>query len=248
MNDSSSTAKSNVNAHIAYDDLREWLARAELLGEVRNVKGASWQEDIGLAAEAILREENGPCVVFDEVPGSPKGFRVLLNMFAGVRRNMTLGFPDHLTKWELSDAFREAYLQGAEAHSARDRRRRPDLREHRHRRRHRRDQIPLAGLARARRRPLHRHRHLQHHPRPGGELAQRRRLPRHGARQDLGRHADGAGPSRRDPLREIFQARRADAGGDGARRRSAVLLLRRTGGALRRVRDRRGRRLARQGR
>ena len=111
MNDSSSTAKSNINARIAYDDLREWLARAELLGEVRHVKGASWQEDIGLAAEAILREENGPCVVFDEVPGCPKGFRVLLNMFAGVRRNMTLGFPDHLTKWELSDAFREAYLQ-----------------------------------------------------------------------------------------------------------------------------------------
>src|SRR6266849_2974929 len=111
MNDSSSAGKSNVNANIAYDDLREWLALAELLGEVRNVKGASWQEDIGLAAEAILREENGPCVVFDEVPGSPKGFRVLLNMFAGVRRNMTLGFPDHLTKWELSDAFREAYLK-----------------------------------------------------------------------------------------------------------------------------------------
>ena len=50
-------------------------------------------------------------MVFDEMPGSPKGFRVLLNMFAGVRRNMTLGFPDHLTKWELSDAFREAYLK-----------------------------------------------------------------------------------------------------------------------------------------
>jgi 4-hydroxy-3-polyprenylbenzoate decarboxylase len=110
MNDSSN-AKSNIDARIAYDDLREWLARAELLGEVRQVKGASWQEDIGLAAEAILREENGPCVVFDEVPGSPKGFRVLLNMFAGVRRNMTLGFPDHLSKWELSDAFREAYLK-----------------------------------------------------------------------------------------------------------------------------------------
>src|SRR5262245_66339033 len=109
MNDSSN-AKSNVDARIAYDDLREWLARAELLGEVRHVKGASWQEDIGLAAEAILREETGPCVVFDEVPGSPKGFRVLLNMFAGTRRNMTLGFPDQLTKWQLSDAYREAYL------------------------------------------------------------------------------------------------------------------------------------------
>jgi 4-hydroxy-3-polyprenylbenzoate decarboxylase len=95
---------------IAYDDLREWLAQAESLGEVRHVTGASWQEDIGLAAEAILRAENGPCVVFDEVPGCPKGFRVLLNMFAGTRRNMTLGFPASLTKWELSDAYREAYL------------------------------------------------------------------------------------------------------------------------------------------
>ena len=103
--------RSNVAANIDYDDLREWLAHAERLGEVRVVKGASWQEDIGLVAEAILRAENGPCVVFDEVPGSPKGFRLLLNMFAGTRRNMTLGFPDHLTKWELSDAYREAYLK-----------------------------------------------------------------------------------------------------------------------------------------
>jgi len=96
--------RSNLNGNIAYDDLREWLALAARLGEVREVKGASWQEDIGLASEAILRAENGPCVVFDEVPGCPKDFRVLLNMFAGQRRNMTLGFPDHLTKWELSDA------------------------------------------------------------------------------------------------------------------------------------------------
>ena len=101
---------SNIKAAIGYDDLREWLSAAEALGEVKNVKGASWQEDIGLAAEAILRAEDGPCVVFDDVPGCPKGFRVLLNMFAGTRRNMTLGFPDHLNKWELSDAYREAYL------------------------------------------------------------------------------------------------------------------------------------------
>lgn len=111
MNDMSNTPRSNAAPNITYDDLREWLAQAERLGEVKHVKGASWQEDIGLAAEAILRAENGPCVVFDEVPGSPKGFRVLLNMFAGKRRNMTFGFPDHLSKWELSDAYREAYLK-----------------------------------------------------------------------------------------------------------------------------------------
>ena len=102
---------SNVKAAIEYDDLREWLSFAEGLGEVRNVRGATWQEDIGLAAEAVLRAENGPCVVFDDIADCPKGFRVLLNMFAGKRRNMTLGFPEHLTKWELSDAYREAYLE-----------------------------------------------------------------------------------------------------------------------------------------
>ena len=86
-------------------------------------------------------------MVFDEVPGSPKGFRVLLNMFAGVRRNMTLGFPDHLTKAELSDAFREAYLKDPKPIPHEIVEDGPDLREHRHRRRHRRDQVPLAGLA-----------------------------------------------------------------------------------------------------
>jgi 4-hydroxy-3-polyprenylbenzoate decarboxylase len=95
---------------IPYNDLREWLVEAERLGEVRIVRDASWQEDIGLVAEAILRAENGPCVVFEDIQDCPTGYRLLLNMFAGRRRNMTLGFPTHLSKWELSDSYRSAYL------------------------------------------------------------------------------------------------------------------------------------------
>ena len=49
--------------------------------------------------------------MFDEIPGCPKGFRLLMNVFAGRRRNMTFGFPEHLSKWELSDAYRESYLK-----------------------------------------------------------------------------------------------------------------------------------------
>jgi UbiD family decarboxylase len=101
----------NTAANITYDDLREWLAIAERMGEVRHVKGVDWKEQIGLAAEAVLRHEDGPCVVFDEVEGSPKGFRLLMNVFAGKRRNMTLGLPEGLDKWELSDAYRVAYLE-----------------------------------------------------------------------------------------------------------------------------------------
>lgn len=103
--------RANLAAQIPYDDLREWLAEAERIGEVRHISGASWQEDIGLVAEAILRAEHGPCVVFDDVPGCPKGFRLLLNVFAGQRRNMTLGLPDHFDKWDLSDGFRRAFLE-----------------------------------------------------------------------------------------------------------------------------------------
>jgi UbiD family decarboxylase len=104
-------ALSNSKPLIAYEDLRGWLACAAALGEVRTVRGASQEEDIGLAAEAVLRAENGPCVVFEDILGCPKGFRLLMNVFAGRRRNMTFGFPDGLTKWELSEACREAYLK-----------------------------------------------------------------------------------------------------------------------------------------
>lgn len=100
----------NFTSSFAYGDLREWLEIAERMGEVRHVKGAHWKDKIGLAAEAVLRHEDGPCVVFDEIPGSPKGFRVLMNVFAGKRRNFTLGLPDGLDKFELSEAYREAYL------------------------------------------------------------------------------------------------------------------------------------------
>jgi hypothetical protein len=86
-------ARSNFSPSIAYDDLREWLALAEGLGEVPTVRGTGWQEAIGLAAEAVLRAGNGRCVVFEDIPGCAKGFRLLLKVFAGARRNMTFGVP-----------------------------------------------------------------------------------------------------------------------------------------------------------
>jgi 4-hydroxy-3-polyprenylbenzoate decarboxylase len=95
----------------SYTDLREWLAQAEALGEVRVVKGASWQEEIGMAAELVLHSDTAPCVVFDEIPGIARGHRVLTNFFGGRRKNMTLGFPLNLGKLELSEAFLDAYLK-----------------------------------------------------------------------------------------------------------------------------------------
>ena len=100
-----------LKPRFAYGDLREWIREAEKLGEVKVVKGASWQEDIGAATEVVQHSESGPCLVFDEVPGFPKGFRVLTNFFGGQRKNMTLGFPAGLNRMELGEAFVETYLK-----------------------------------------------------------------------------------------------------------------------------------------
>ena len=94
-----------------YEDLREWLAQAEKLGEVRHVKGASWQSEIGMAAEIVQHSDTAPCVLFDEVPGCAKGHRVLTNFFGGKRKNMTLGFPLEYSKLQLSQAFLDTYLR-----------------------------------------------------------------------------------------------------------------------------------------
>jgi 4-hydroxy-3-polyprenylbenzoate decarboxylase len=96
---------------IPYEDLRDWIAEAEKLGEVKHVKGASWERDIGMAAEVVLHEPKAPCVVFEDIPGSLKGSRVLVNFFSGKRMNMTLGFPSQLNKIQLTDAFHRNYMK-----------------------------------------------------------------------------------------------------------------------------------------
>src|SRR5215469_5961540 len=95
---------------IPYEDLREWIDEAKKLGEIREVKGLTWEKDIGMAAEVVLHDEKAPCVIFEDVPGTIKGSRVLTNFFGGKRQNMTLGFPTNLNKLDLTEAFRENYM------------------------------------------------------------------------------------------------------------------------------------------
>lgn len=106
----SSDRLSNLRPHIAYRDLREWIGEADKLGEIREVSGLSWERDIGLASELIQHDEHAPCVIFKDIPGSLPGSKVLVHFFGGLRQRMTLGFPPHLDKLELSRAFRNHYM------------------------------------------------------------------------------------------------------------------------------------------
>ncbi len=75
-------------------DTREWIKRVQDAGELRVVRGANWQEDIGAITEMLDHAEGSPCVLFDEVPGYPAGRRVIVNCNGTLARQaVTLGLP-----------------------------------------------------------------------------------------------------------------------------------------------------------
>src|ERR1700720_2906465 len=97
---------SDLRPQVAYTDLREWIEEARKLGEIREVGGLTWQNDLGMAAAGRLHDENAPRVVFEDISGTLAGSKVLVNFFGGRRQKMPLGFPLRLSKLELSEAFR----------------------------------------------------------------------------------------------------------------------------------------------
>jgi UbiD family decarboxylase len=89
-----------------YDDLRGWIAAAESMGELKHVTGATWQEDIGQVAEMLIHTLGSPAVLFDEIPGYPRGQRILVNANAAPRRlALTLGLPPESTRQQLMADF-----------------------------------------------------------------------------------------------------------------------------------------------
>jgi 4-hydroxy-3-polyprenylbenzoate decarboxylase len=77
---------------LANKDLRAWIADIEAAGELRTVTGAEREEEIGAIVDIHMRKMSNPAVLFDEVPGYAKGYRVLANILTSVRRiNIALG-------------------------------------------------------------------------------------------------------------------------------------------------------------
>jgi len=89
-----------------YDDLRSWIARVQGMGELREVDGATWQEDIGHASELLVHTLGAPAVLFDNIPGYPAGHRLLVNINATRSRlALTLGLPVDIERRPLMDEF-----------------------------------------------------------------------------------------------------------------------------------------------
>jgi 4-hydroxy-3-polyprenylbenzoate decarboxylase len=89
-----------------YNDLREWIACADELGELRTVQGASWEGEIGEISEMLIHTLGAPTVLFDDIPGYPAGQRVLVNGNATRSRlALTLGLDPKIDRRPLMDEF-----------------------------------------------------------------------------------------------------------------------------------------------
>src|SRR5687767_13320978 len=58
-------------------DLRSWIEQIRDLGELREVRGADWNLELGAISELNVKKHLPPALLFDEIKGYPRGFRVL---------------------------------------------------------------------------------------------------------------------------------------------------------------------------
>src|ERR1043165_9187201 len=88
-------------------DLRPWLAQAGELGELRELRGADWNLELGAISELNVKKEVPPALLFDEIAGHKKGFRVLTcSTSSPARLSSILRLPLQRTHKGLVDALR----------------------------------------------------------------------------------------------------------------------------------------------
>src|SRR5215216_6675817 len=90
-------------------DLREFIARADSAGELLRVKGAAPELEVGTLAEIVSHARpEPPAILFEDVPGYPKGMRLLSGATNSAKRlAITLGFPVPSHPLDVVRAYRD---------------------------------------------------------------------------------------------------------------------------------------------
>src|SRR6058998_2848054 len=93
-------------SQVPYSDLREFIADLDDLNEIRGVDGADWDLEVGTICE-LNYERQGPALLFDNIKGYPKGYRILTNgtetfsrALASLEFPMTMGMEAALEEFE----------------------------------------------------------------------------------------------------------------------------------------------------
>ena len=89
-------AETVSDSKVSYRGLRGWLDEVSRMGELLQVNGAHWDVEMGALTHMLTEKSSGtaPAILFDDIPGYPKGFRTLYGHFSSIRRvALTLGLP-----------------------------------------------------------------------------------------------------------------------------------------------------------
>ena len=96
-------------------DLRAWIDALRAAGELQEISGAERETEIGGIVDLYMRKMGNRAVLFDDIPGYPRGHRILANILTSVRRiNLTLGMPIDGSPIELVSYWRK-YMKEAKS-------------------------------------------------------------------------------------------------------------------------------------
>ena len=93
--------------HTDYEDLRGFIARVEALGALRRIDGADPNAELGGITEVAAGLPDCPALLFDNIKGYPRGFRIFTNATVSPQRaalalgiDPTLRPLDALKEWK----------------------------------------------------------------------------------------------------------------------------------------------------
>jgi UbiD family decarboxylase len=87
--------------------LREWIDVMDKRKELVRVDGARWEDEIGAITDLYQRQPGTSALLFDQIPGYPKGFRVLSNSLTSHKRlSTTLELPVNSKPMEIVAGWR----------------------------------------------------------------------------------------------------------------------------------------------
>jgi len=85
-------------------DLRDWLARAEAIGQITRVREPiDWNEEMGAITYMAHQQIGAPAPLFENIKGCPSGFRALWNIIGSSvdRFALAIGEPSGLNAMDL---------------------------------------------------------------------------------------------------------------------------------------------------
>jgi 4-hydroxy-3-polyprenylbenzoate decarboxylase len=97
---------------VEWNDLRGWLKEVQNIGELVDIETpTSWDEEISGITYIVGKQKGAPALLFDNIKGYPKGYRVLTNILGSSlnRIALALGLPLNLSVLDMIRMTKDIY-------------------------------------------------------------------------------------------------------------------------------------------